>query len=99
MTASDVIHLGSDPKAMTATLIGKMIENKRLGFQTTMAEIFVDLRPAMNPEMAKVTVRQLLDHTAGLPQNVDWCRIYGTNTPLRDQPPVLVEQVLKTPPH
>jgi CubicO group peptidase (beta-lactamase class C family) len=98
MTANDVIHLGSDTKAMTATLIGKMIENKRLGFQTTMAEIFTDLRPAMNREMAKVTVRQLLDHMAGLPANVDWWRIDGTKKSLREQRHMVVEEVLKEAP-
>jgi CubicO group peptidase (beta-lactamase class C family) len=98
MTASDVIHLGSDTKAMTATLIGKMIENKRLSFQTTMGDVFVDLRPAMNREMAKVTVRQLLDHTAGLPENADWWRIDGTKQPLREQRHVVVEEVLKKAP-
>ena len=98
MTARDVIHLGSDTKAMTATLIGKLIENKRLGFQTTMAEVFTDLRPTINPEMAKVTVRQLLDHTAGLPENVDWWRIDGTKKPLREQRHAVVEEVLKTAP-
>lgn len=98
--ADDLIHLGSDTKAMTATLIGKLIENKRLGFETPMAQIFVALRPEMNREMAKVTVRQLLEHTAGLPHDIDWWKIDGTKKPLRDQRHMaVVEALAKAPLH
>ncbi|HKD36698.1 MAG TPA: serine hydrolase domain-containing protein [Pirellulales bacterium] len=96
--ADDLIHLGSDTKAMTATLIGKLIENKKLRLETPMSEIFVKLRPQMNAEMAKVTVRQLMAHTAGLPPNVDWWKIDGTKKPLREQRLMVVEDVLTKPP-
>jgi CubicO group peptidase (beta-lactamase class C family) len=96
--ADDLIHLGSDTKAMTATLIGKLIENKRLGFETPMSEIFVNLRPQMNGEMAKVTVRQLLEHTAGLPHDIDWWKIDGTKKPLREQRHMAVEEALSKAP-
>jgi CubicO group peptidase (beta-lactamase class C family) len=96
--ADDLIHLGSDTKAMTATLIGKLIENKRLGFETPMAEIFVNIRPKMNREMANVTVRQLLEHTAGLPHDIDWWKIDGTKKPLREQRHMAVEEALAKAP-
>lgn len=96
--ADDLVHLGSDTKAMTATLIGKLIAQKRLEFETPMSEIFVNLKPEMNREMAKVTVRQLLQHTAGLPANVDWWHFDGTKKSLRQQRHMVVEQVLKEPP-
>src|SRR5262249_25728801 len=68
----DVIHLGSDTKAMTALLVGQLIDRKRLTFETTMAEVFPDLARTMKPVMAKVTVRNLLTHTAGFPHDLDW---------------------------
>ena len=55
MKTSDLIHLGSDTKAMTATLVGQLIDAKKLTFETTLAEIFPNLRAQMNPDMAKVT--------------------------------------------
>ena len=98
--ADDLIHLGSDTKAMTATLIGKLIENKKLNFETPMAEIFVALRPEMNAEMKKITVRQLLEHTAGLPHDIDWWKIDGTKKPLREQRHMAVAEALaKAPLH
>ncbi len=98
ITPDDVIHLGSDTKAMTATLIGKLIQNKKLAFDTPMSEIFTGLQLEMNPEMAKVTVRELLDHTAGLPANVDWWKFDGTKKPLQEQRHMVVEEVLKKAP-
>jgi len=100
MTANDLIHLGSDTKAMTATLIGKLFESKRLSDQDTMADVFADLRPRMNAELAKATVAQLLEHTAGLPANVDWWAIDRTKKSLAAQRRMVVEEVLtKAPMH
>jgi len=98
MTADDLIHLGSDTKAMTATLIGKLFESKRLSAQDTMADVFADLRPRMNAEMAKATVAQLLEHTAGLPRNVDWWAIDRTKRSLTAQRRMVVEEVLTKAP-
>jgi CubicO group peptidase (beta-lactamase class C family) len=96
--ADDLIHLGSDTKAMTATLIGKLIESKQLAFETPMSDIFVNLQPQMNGEMAKVSVRQLMEHTAGLPHDVDWSKIDGTKKPVREQRHMAVEEALRKPP-
>ncbi len=66
------MHLGSDTKAMTAVLIGELVEQKRLSWQTMLAEVYPKLATGMDPAMARVTVRELLDHTAGLPHDVTW---------------------------
>ncbi|HEY2584891.1 MAG TPA: serine hydrolase domain-containing protein, partial [Tepidisphaeraceae bacterium] len=71
-TPSDLIHLGSCTKAMTATLIGQLIDQKKLAMGTTMGSIFPELASKMNPEMSRVTVAQLLQHTSGLEPNLDW---------------------------
>jgi len=98
MTAGDLIHLGSDTKAMTATLIGKLFESNRLSEKDTMADVFAELRPSMNSEMAKATVAQLLEHTAGLPGNVDWWAIDRTKKSLSAQRRMVVEEVLAKAP-
>jgi len=43
MTVDDKIHLGSCTKAMTATLVGQLIEKKRLRLDTKMREAFPKL--------------------------------------------------------
>jgi len=62
-------HIGSDAKAMTATLMAILIEKKLLKWETTMAEVFPELVEDFHPNARKTTVIQLLSHTAGLPAN------------------------------
>jgi CubicO group peptidase (beta-lactamase class C family) len=97
-TAGDLIHLGSDTKAMTATLIGKLFESKQLRETDTMADVFPELRQGMNGEMAGATVGQLLEHTASLPANVDWWAIDRTRRSLSTQRRMVVAQALAMAP-
>lgn len=64
-----VWHIGSDAKAMTATLIAILVEKKILKWENTMAEIFPDLAEKFHADARKTTIIQLLSHTAGLPTN------------------------------
>jgi CubicO group peptidase (beta-lactamase class C family) len=67
VTTKDLWHLGSDTKAMTSTLIARLVEQGLLGYNDTMAKIFPGLAARMNPDYHDVTVAQLLSHTSGLP--------------------------------
>jgi CubicO group peptidase (beta-lactamase class C family) len=96
--SSDTIHLGSDTKAMTAVLIGQLIDQKKLSFNTTLRQIFPDLAGKMNSEMAAVTVRDLLDHNAGLPHDLNWRKLEATRKPLMEQRRVAVELAIAAPP-
>jgi CubicO group peptidase (beta-lactamase class C family) len=64
-----VWHIGSDAKAMTATLMAILVEKKLLKWETTMAEVFSKLSEEFHPTARKTTIIQLLSHTAGLPAN------------------------------
>jgi CubicO group peptidase (beta-lactamase class C family) len=77
VTLDDLWHLGSDSKAMTSTLIARLVERGQLRWDSTLAEIFPDLAPQMNPEFQKVTLLQLLSHRAGLPANLDLASYSG----------------------
>lgn len=67
VTLDDKWHLGSDTKAMTATLIARLVEQGYLRYEETMARIFPGVAARMSPEFHAATVAQLLSHTAGLP--------------------------------
>src|ERR1700722_12841065 len=58
VTLDDLWHLGSDGKAMTSTLIARLVERGHLKWDATLAEIFPDLALQMNPEFQKVTLLQ-----------------------------------------
>ncbi|HEX6396429.1 MAG TPA: serine hydrolase domain-containing protein, partial [Steroidobacteraceae bacterium] len=66
-TTSDLWHLGSTTKSMTATLVARLVEQGLVGFDETMAQIFPGIAARMDPALHDVTVAQLLSHTAGLP--------------------------------
>ncbi len=95
---ADIVHLGSDTKAMTAMLIGQLVDRKQLTLDTTMRELFPDLAAKMNSEMATNTVRNLLDHDAGFPHDLDWDALTATHLPLPAQRRLAVEKALSVPP-
>lgn len=65
-TWRDRFHLGSCTKAMTATLIGLLVQEGRIRWETTLAEAFPELGDEMHADFRSVTVEQLLRHRGGL---------------------------------
>jgi D-alanyl-D-alanine carboxypeptidase len=65
-TMRDRFQLGSNTKAITATLIATLVEAGKLSWTTTLGEIFPDIRDSMSPAFREVTVEQLLSHHAGV---------------------------------
>lgn len=66
VTSSDRFHLGSCVKAMSATLMGILVEAGQLEWQTTLAEAFPHLQ--MLPVYHNITLEQLLSHQGGFPE-------------------------------
>lgn len=68
VTADAVFQVGSTTKVMTAAIVLQLVDEGALALDTTIGEVLGAL--AWNdPTSAAVTVRQLLDHTSGLPGN------------------------------
>ncbi|MDB5350447.1 MAG: penicillin-binding protein beta-lactamase class [Planctomycetota bacterium] len=66
----DLVHLGSCTKAMTATMIATLVEQGKLAWTSTLAEVFPDV--TMHADYRPVTLTQLLTHRASLPANAFW---------------------------
>jgi CubicO group peptidase (beta-lactamase class C family) len=64
--ANDRFQLGSNTKAITATLLATLVEEGKLTWTTTLADVFPELRASMSPEFRAVTIDQLLSHHAGI---------------------------------
>jgi CubicO group peptidase (beta-lactamase class C family) len=69
VTIDDRFHLGSDSKAFTALLAGLYVQQGKLRWDSTLAEIFPELKDKMDPEFSKITVEELLSHSSGLADN------------------------------
>ncbi len=71
VTVDDRFHLGSDTKAMTATLAGMMVEEGKLRWASTIGEVLGSALPGLKPKFAAITLEQLLSHTSGIPTDND----------------------------
>jgi len=101
VTINDVFHIGSDTKSMTATLAAMLIEEGKLRWDTTIADVFPELKGRMDKQYEAVTVEQLLTHRGGVPgapPAAAWKRAWeqeGTPTRQRRE---FIEAVLSQPP-
>ena len=73
VTINDRFHIGSDTKAMTALLAAMLVEENKLRWDSTVAEVFPELSATMNPGLRGVTLEQLLSHTSGIPSDNQAC--------------------------
>src|SRR5208283_6165524 len=71
VTVNDRFHLGSDTKAMTATLAGMAVEAGKLRWDTTIGDALGAKFPGIEPRLAAVTLEQLLSHSGGIPTDTD----------------------------
>jgi CubicO group peptidase (beta-lactamase class C family) len=69
VTINDRFHIGSDTKAMTALLAAMLVEENKLRWDSTVAEVFPELSATMTPGLRGVTLEQLLSHTSGIPSD------------------------------
>jgi CubicO group peptidase (beta-lactamase class C family) len=68
---SDAWHIGSDTKAMTATLFGIFVEKYpfTVNWNSKLVDFYPEYKNTMNPAYKDITMKMLLAHTAGLPAN------------------------------
>ncbi len=101
VTTNDLFHIGSCTKSMTATLAAMLIEEGKLKWETTIVEIFPELRGKMDKQYEAVTIEQLLHHRGGVPgapPSAAWLQAWketGTPTQQRRE---FIEAVLAAPP-
>lgn len=101
-TRADKWHLGSCTKAMTATLIARLVEAGKLEWTTTVGEVFGDAMPHMHEKWKDVAIEHLLRNRGGAPGGLDadglWGKLWALDTPPIGQRVVLVEGVTSRPP-
>ncbi len=66
VSRENVFHVGSDLKAMVATVIAQEVEAGRLRWDTTIGEVLPEVTGTARAEYRQVTLTQLLQHRAGL---------------------------------
>jgi CubicO group peptidase (beta-lactamase class C family) len=66
VTSDDHFHLGSNSKAITASLLGALVDDGAIAWDLTIGASFPDIAARMTPAWRAVTLRQLLTHRAGM---------------------------------
>ena len=93
-TIHDQWHIGSCTKAMTATLLARVVAKTPLTWETTLEEVY---GPAnVHPELRAITVKQLLGHRSGLSRDTNYRT--DQSKPIRVQRTELVQRILSEPP-
>ncbi|WP_444916723.1 serine hydrolase domain-containing protein [Microbulbifer sp. JMSA003] len=72
VTINDRWHIGSNTKAITATMVARLVEQGILQFEDTLADSFPSFAKDIDPAYRNITITQLLSHTAGLPPLSSW---------------------------
>jgi len=100
VTVADRFHIGSCTKSMTATLCAKLVEEGRLRFDSTLAEVFPDVE--MHEAWRGVTLEHLLTNRAGVPSDLGFDGLWGRLWRHRGSTPagrrMLLEAVVRRPP-
>jgi CubicO group peptidase (beta-lactamase class C family) len=98
---SDLFHVGSMTKAMTATMLSTLVKEGKLGWDMTLVRAFPSWASVMHPQYRDVTLEQLLTHTSGLPRyttDLEWASIPPfTGTPA-EQRQAFARMLLTRPP-
>lgn len=84
-------HLGSNTKAMTATVAGMLVEEGLLKWDSTVGELLGKAAPDMDAGHRDTTLAMLLHHTAGITANINWFAAPEDRV-------ACVAQMLETPP-
>ena len=69
VTKEDLWHIGSCGKAMTATMIARLVQAGKLRWNQTLVETFPELKGDMSETIQSVNLVQLLSHTSSLDAN------------------------------
>ncbi len=99
---NDRWHIGSCTKSITATMVGILIEQEKLSWNTTIAETLPDLMDIIRPEYRNVTIEMLLSNRGGIRHEWDvpglWDRLWKREgTPVEERRK-MAEVMLSQPP-
>ncbi|MBW2412161.1 MAG: beta-lactamase family protein [Deltaproteobacteria bacterium] len=92
VTPQDRWHLGSNGKAMTATLAAVFVERGDISWDTTIGEVFPERVGKIRPEYVDVSLAALLSHTGGLPSYGSLQRVPSWNSFFNNPSPITVQR-------
>ena len=92
VTPTDQFHIGSNTKAMTATLFAMLVERGLLSWDTRLLDVFPEWVDEIHPDYRAVTIADLLLCRAGIPEYANFSYLFSDDPIHRDDGSVHVEQ-------
>jgi CubicO group peptidase (beta-lactamase class C family) len=100
--ASDAFHLGSDTKAITASVVARLVERGKISWDETMDRALPNLAGDLHPSYRKVTIELLLRHLGGLPGGgaftEEFTKGFDEQWPIERQRAWMTQRFLRDPP-
>ncbi len=100
VTTADIWHLGSNTKAMTAAVYGRLVEQGKARWGATMPELFPDL--TVHAGWKSTTIEAIMAHRAGLLDagltGAEWAQMLATPKPVAQERTDLVAKALAVAP-
>lgn len=100
VTIADQWHLGSNTKAMTAAVYGRLAEQGKARWGATLGELFPDL--SVHDAWKATPIEAIMAHRAGLMDEgllgAEWAQMLATPKPLPQERTDVVARALAVPP-
>ncbi|MEM7329760.1 MAG: serine hydrolase domain-containing protein [Pseudomonadota bacterium] len=96
----DQWHLGSNTKALTALLYGKLVDRGDAKWGASLPTLFPDFADRMDPAWAEITIEDLFAHRSGMKQlrNLWLMAQRSDERPITEQRYALAQETLLSPP-
>ena len=100
ITVNDLVHIGSNTKAMTATMLATSVADATFpeGWETTIGDVFPKLAKKIHPKYRSVTLSQLVRMEAGMPHMPKNQWAYANQTDIKKRRYGIIRDSLKQPP-
>lgn len=94
---NDLVHIGSCTKSMTALLIASLVSDGIISWETSIIQVFPDIKSIIHPNFHNVTTWQLLTHRGGIPVDAENWRAFE-NMEIRNRRAAILKENLKAIP-
>ena len=100
ITVNDLVHIGSNTKAMTATMLATLVEDGTFakGWETKIGDVYPKLAKKMHPKYGSVTLSQLVRMEAGMPHMPKDQWSYANHPEIRKRRYAIIRDSLKEAP-
>jgi len=100
ITVDDLVHIGSNTKAMTATMLATLVADGTFskGWKTTIGDVFPKLAKRIHKDYRSVTLSQMVRMGAGMPHMPKNQWAYANQRDIRKRRYAIIRESLKASP-